>query len=48
MSLGMVAKITRRDATRERSLHRKRQGSTMAKTILIVDDNAYIRLAARV
>jgi two-component system chemotaxis response regulator CheY len=43
MSLGMVAKITSLDATRKRRLHRRCQGSTMAKTILIVDDNAYIR-----
>jgi two-component system, chemotaxis family, chemotaxis protein CheY len=41
----MAAKITSLDATRKRRLHRKLQGSTMAKTILIVDDNAHIRLA---
>src|SRR5690349_1374095 len=45
MSLGMVAKITSLDATRRRRQHRSCQGSTMAKTILIVDDNAHIRLA---
>src|SRR2546427_11205356 len=39
----MVAKITSLDATRKRRLHRRCQGSTMAKTILIVDDSAYIR-----
>jgi len=39
----MVAKIINLDATRKRRLHRRLQGSTMAKTILIVDDNAYIR-----
>ena len=43
MSLGMVAKITSLDATRKRQLHRRLQGSAMPKTILIVDDNAYIR-----
>src|SRR6266852_5140434 len=43
MSLGMDAKITSLDATRKRQLHRRLQGSAMAKTILIVDDNAYIR-----
>src|SRR6266849_4197681 len=43
MSLGMDAKITSLDATRKRQLHRRLQVSTMAKTILIVDDNAYIR-----
>jgi two-component system, chemotaxis family, chemotaxis protein CheY len=43
MSLGMVAKISSLDATRKRRPHRRCQGSTMAKTILIVDDSAYIR-----
>ena len=40
MSLGMVAKITSLDATRKGRLHRRLR---MAKTILIVDDSAYIR-----
>ena len=45
MSLGMVAKITGLDATRKIRPHPRCQNSTMTKSILIVDDNAHIRLA---